>query len=189
VAKYFCLTGDVGRPGGYREPLGIRADALIEKRGGPSGQGLKAFLPGGLSGGLLPASQLDVELNFEAVRKHGCGLGTGAVVAIGKDRCIVDVLSTLADFFRSESCGKCVPCRLGTVKLSGLMDRLRNGKASEADLRDGEVLARVMQETSLCALGQVAGKPLLDAMTYLREEMLAHTRGECPAHVCRPRGG
>lgn len=188
VAKYFCLTGDIERPGGYREPLGIRADALIRQRGGSSADGLKAFLPGGLSGGLLPASKLAVELNFEAVRKHGCGLGTGAVVAIGTDRCIVDVLATLGEFFRSESCGKCVPCRLGTVRLSTLYGRLQDGSATEAGLRDGERVARLMQETSLCALGQVAGKPFLDAMGSLREEVVAHVRGECPAGVCHPGG-
>jgi len=189
VVKFFCLTGDVHTPGGYREPLGIRADSLVEKDGGSSAGELKAFFPGGLSGGLLPTSKLDVELNFEAVRKHGCGLGTGAVVAIGKDRCIVDVLSTVGEFFRSESCGKCVPCRLGTAQLAALMGRLRDGMATEADLREGEALAKVMQETSLCALGQVAGKPFLDAMNGLRDEMLAHARGVCPAHVCRPGGG
>ena len=113
----------------------------------------------------------------------------GAIVAIGKDRCIVDVLGTIGDFFRSESCGKCAPCRLGTAQLGGLMERLREGRATEEDLRDGEATARLMQETSLCALGQVAGKPFLDAMGFLREEIVAHARGECPAHVCTPGGG
>lgn len=188
VSKFFCLTGDVETPGAYREPLGFQALALVESHGGTAAADLKAFLPGGLSGGLLPASKLDVELNFEAVRKHGCGLGTGAVVALGKDRCIVDVLGTLGEFFRTESCGKCAPCRLGTVRLAELFARLREGTASEEDLRQGEAVARLLQETSLCALGQVAGKPFLDAMGCLREEILAHTRGECPAGVC-PRGG
>ncbi len=189
VSKFFCLTGDVETPGAYREPLGISAEALVEGRGGSPAASLKAFLPGGLSGGLLPASQLDVELNFEAVRKHGCGLGTGAVVAIGKDRCIVDVLGVLGEFFRTESCGKCVPCRLGTVRLATLLRRLRDGTATEDDLQEGAMVARLMQETSLCALGQVAGKPFLDALGSLREEIVAHTRGECPAGVCHPGGG
>ena len=188
VEKLFCLTGDVRKPGAYREPLGIRAVSLVEKDGRSPAQGLKAFLPGGLSGGLLPASKLDVELDFDAVRKNGCGLGTGAVVAIGTDRCIVDLLGTLGEFFRSESCGKCVPCRLGTAKLSALMGLLRDGRATEQDLRDGEAVARLMQETSLCALGQVAGKPLLDAMSCLREEIVAHTRGDCPTRVCPAAG-
>ena len=189
LAKLFCLTGDVGRPGAYEEPLGIPAASLLERDGGSRPPELKAFLPGGLSGGMLPASKLDVELDFEAIRKNGCGLGTGAIVAIGKDRCIVDVLGTIGDFFRSESCGKCAPCRLGTAQLGGLMERLREGRATEEDLRDGEATARLMQETSLCALGQVAGKPFLDAMGFLREEIVAHARGECPAHVCTPGGG
>jgi len=187
--KLFCLTGDVRRPGAYSEPLGIPAVSLIETDGGSPAAGLKAFLPGGLSGGLLPASKLDLALDFDAVRKEGCGLGTGAVVAIGADRCIVGVLGTIGEFFRSESCGKCIPCRLGTAKLSELMGLLRAGKATEEDLRDGETVARLMQETSLCALGQVAGKPFLDAMRNLQDEVVAHTRGDCPTHVCHAGGG
>lgn len=189
VAKVFCLTGDVETPGAYREPLGIRAASLIETRGASPSEAFKAFLPGGLSGGILPASRLDIELDFDAVKRNGGGLGTGAIIAIGKDRCIVDVLSNVGEFFRTESCGKCVPCRLGTAKLSDLFGRLREGKATESDLREAETLAKVMQETSLCALGQVAGKPFLDAMRDLREEILAHVRGECPARICRAGGG
>ncbi len=184
IRKYYCLTGDVPDPGAYRERLGIRVDALLEADGRSSVTQLKAFLPGGLSGGLLPASKADLALDFDPVKKEGCGLGTGAVIVIGRDRCIVPVLRNISGFFAAESCGKCVPCRLGTAKLASLTDSLEEGKASEADLEEGVALARLMQETSLCALGQVAGKSFLDAMKYLRDEIVAHARGECPAHAC-----
>ena len=184
IRKYYCLTGDVPDPGAYRERLGIRLDALLEDDAGSPVAELKAFLPGGLSSGLLPASKADLSLDFDLAKKHGCGLGTGAVIAIGRNRCIVPVLQTISGFFESESCGKCVPCRLGTAKLAALMDSLQEGKASEADLEEGVALVRLMQETSICALGQVAGKSFLDAMKHLRDEMVAHARGECPAHTC-----
>ena len=181
AGKVYCLTGDVARPGAYRHPLGLRATDLVETDGGSSRDELMAFLPGGLSGGILPVSRLGVALDFESVRKEGAGLGTGAVIAIGRDRCLVEVLENLAQFFASESCGKCVPCRLGTAKLERLMGELRAGRANESDLADGLVLAQLLQETSICALGGVAGKPLVDAMRYFPEEMRAHTRGECTA--------
>lgn len=184
VRKYYCLTGDVAHPGAYRENLGIRIDSLLRDAGGSSVAELKAFLPGGLSGGLLPASKEGLSLDFDSVKREGCGLGTGAVISIGTDRCIAQVLQNIGGFFETESCGKCVPCRLGTAKLARLMDSLGEGKASEPDLEEGVALARLMQETSLCALGQVAGKSFLDAMTHFREELVAHTRGECPAHTC-----
>ena len=180
TSKVFCLTGDVDRPGPYREDLGTPAATLIHDRGGTEPGDVKAFFPGGLSGGLLPASSLDVPLDYDAVRKLGAGLGTGAVIPIGSDRCLVDVLRTVAEFFASESCGKCVPCRLGTQRLAALLASLAQGRATEPDLEAGVAMAKVMQETSLCALGQVAGKAYADAMTHFRDELVAHTRGACP---------
>ncbi len=180
IEKVYCLTGDVARPGAYRHPLGIRVAELIEQDGGSVRETLKAFLPGGLSGGLLPASKLDLPLDFESVRREGAGLGTGAIVVIGRDRCIVEVLENIALFFASESCGKCVPCRLGTAKLEQLLRALRAGRASGSELEEGLVVAQLLQETSICALGQVAGKALVDGMKHFPEEIRAHTRGECP---------
>ena len=186
--KVYCLTGDIAKPGAYTEHLGIPAASLLEKEGGGTPRGLKAFLPGGLSGGLLPASKVSVSLDFEPVKREGCGLGTGAVISIGEDRCIVEVLDIIGGFFAAESCGKCAPCRLGTLKLSALMASLRQGRATPADLEEGRGLAALMQETSLCALGQVAGKTFSDALKHLEDEIVAHTRGSCPAGTC-PIGG
>ena len=179
--KLYCVTGDVDRPGVYRRPLGVPAVELVSGDAGTPPGKLKAFLPGGLSGGLLPASRLAVNLEFEAVKREGAGLGTGAVIAIGRDRCLVEVLGELASFFARESCGKCVPCRLGTAKLERLLADLHQGTATERDVEGGLLLAKVLQETSICALGQVAGKALTDAMTHFPEELLAHVHGRCPA--------
>ena len=99
---------------------------------------------------------------------------------------LVEILENLARFFASESCGKCVPCRLGTVRFEQLLGALRNGTATERELEEGVSLARLLQETSICALGQVAGKAFLDAMTHFPEEMRAHLRGECPARALVP---
>ncbi len=183
VVKDYCLTGDVRRPGAYREPLGIPAADLLARDGGSAAEDLKAFLPGGPSGGILPASKLGATLDFDGIKKEGGGLGTGAVVAIGRDRCIVEVLENIAAFFASESCGKCAPCRLGTAKLQSLMVGLRKGNVTEEMLREAVALASVLQETSLCALGQIAGKAFLDGMKYFPDEMVAHSRGECPARA------
>jgi len=179
--KLYCLTGDVARPGAYRRLLGVPATELVSRDGGTDPGELKAFLPGGLSGGLLPASRLTVSLDFDAVQREGAGLGTGAVIAIGRDRCLVEVLAEIASFFARESCGKCVPCRLGTVRLERLLTDLKHGTATERDIEGGLALAKVLQETSICALGQVAGKALIDAMTHFPEELLAHVHGRCPA--------
>jgi NADH:ubiquinone oxidoreductase subunit F (NADH-binding) len=184
--KVYCLTGDVARPGAFRRPLGVPATELVRDAGETDPSTLKAFLPGGLSGGLLPASRLTVPLEFAAVQREGAGLGTGAVIAIGTDRCLVDILETIAGFFEAESCGKCVPCRLGTAKLHVLLNDLRAGRATEADLEAGVTLAQTLQETSICALGQVAGKAFVDAMRHFPQELLAHTRGECPARPALP---
>ncbi len=181
LEKDYCLTGDVERPGAYREPLGIEAASLVEVDGGTAAGGLKAFLPGGPSGGILPASKLRVPLDFDGTKKEGSGLGTGAMVAIGRDRCIVDVLENIAAFFAAESCGKCAPCRLGTAKLQSLVAALQKGEVTEDGLREGVALAELLQETSICALGQVAGKAFLDGMKYFHEEIAAHAQGQCPA--------
>ena len=182
--KMFCVSGDVTRPGAYQEPLGITVTELLSRDGGGLPAGLKAFLPGGLSGGILPAEATPLALEFDAVRSAGAGLGTGAVIAIGGDRCILEPLSSIASFFAQESCGKCVPCRLGTRKLDLLVRSLRNGTASEDDVAEGIATAQLLSEASLCALGQAAGKVFRDGMHHFGTEVLAHTRSECPAGRC-----
>jgi len=184
ISKYYCLTGDVRTPGLYLERLGIEANMLVENHGSTSNKDVKAFLPGGLSGGILPGSQIGLRLDYDSVRKVGAGLGTGAFISLSSERCIVDVSARIEKFFEMESCGKCTPCRLGTKKLSDLLDSVSHGTASEVDLEDAVSYAGVMVDGSICALGQAAGKLFLDSLTRFREEFTDHLNGKCPAKVC-----
>jgi formate dehydrogenase beta subunit len=184
--KVIALSGDVKRPGVYEIPLGLPARELIERHGGgPSRGPLKAFCPGGASAGFLPVSLLDTPLEFNALAQLGSMLGSGAVVAIGPDRCMLDLALNLCRFFRNESCGKCVPCRNGSEKLVGLLERFRVGQGSPEDIALIEELAEAMRLTSICGLGQVAPAPFTSALQHFPEEIMAHVdERRCPAGVC-----
>ena len=184
--KVIALSGDVKRPGVYEIPLGLPARELIERHGGGARGGpLKAFCPGGASAGFLPASLLDTPLDFSALAKLGSMLGSGAVVAIGPDRCMLDLALNLCRFFRNESCGKCVPCRSGSEKLVGLLERFRMGLGRPEDVALIEELAEAMRLTSICGLGQVAPAPFISALQHFPDEIMAHVQEKrCPAGVC-----
>lgn len=181
--KAYCLTGDVGKPGAYFYPYGTSSEVLIEN-GEANFSDLKAILPGGLSGGVLPAEKARLDLDFKSVRSAGAGLGTGSLIAIGKDRCMVDVMDNVEKFFERESCGKCMPCRLGTKEISGLFSNLRAGKATHEDIERAEETANVMIKGSICGLGQAAGKMFLDSMKNFSGEITEHTNGTCKTGVC-----
>ena len=182
--KSYCLTGDVKKPGVYRLPMGIRAGELIRNYGGTDPSSLKAFMPGGLSGGILPISMLDTPLDYDQVRKTGAGLGTGAVIAISGERCMVDTVAAVAEFFRRESCGKCFHCRYGTFELSDLLQRLKNGQVKAGDMDRGKMIAQVMMDGSICALGQAAGKVFLDSVSRFSDEFSQHLGKKCNAGTC-----
>lgn len=182
--KAYCLTGDVKNPGAYFLPYGTRSEVLVTDAGKTDFGNLKAILPGGLSGGILPAEKARIELDFKSVRNAGAGLGTGSLIAIGKERCMVDVMDNVQKFFERESCGKCMPCRLGTSELSELFTDLKAGKATAADLERAEETASVMIRGSICGLGQAAGKMFLDSMKNFSEEITEHTSGHCKSGVC-----
>lgn len=182
--KSYCLTGDVSKPGSYRLPYGSPSTELIHGRGGSELSEFKALLPGGLSGGILPAGKGDIQLDFDSVKSAGAGMGTGSMIAVSKDRCMVTVMDNVEAFFEKESCGKCMPCRYGTEELSGLFRKLRNGEASEGDISSAEKTAAVMLTGSICGLGQASAKMFLDAVKYFREEIQEHVSGKCPSSVC-----
>jgi formate dehydrogenase len=184
--KMIALSGDVKRPGVYEIPLGLPARKLIERHGGGARGGpLKAFCPGGASAGFLPVSLLDTPLEFGALAKLGSMLGSGAVVAIGPDRCMLDLALNLCRFFRNESCGKCVPCRSGSEKLVGLLERFRTGQGRPEDVALIGELAEAMRLTSICGLGQVAPAPFTSALQHFPDEIMAHVKEKrCPAGVC-----
>ena len=185
--KLYCVSGHVQRPGTYELPMGTSARELIYDCGRGirnSGQ-LKAFSPGGISSGLLPATMVDVALDYDALAKAGSMLGSGAMIVIDESACMVDVALQAARFFAHESCGECTPCRNGTYRFVELLTKITAGNGSWADVTLLEELGGRMKTDSRCGLGQAAALPFLSSLTYFRREYQAHIEEkECPAGVC-----
>jgi formate dehydrogenase beta subunit len=185
--KFLALSGHVQRPGVYEVPLGIPASELIFDHGGglPPGRTLKAFSPGGASSGFLPASMVDIPLEFQALAQVGSMLGSGAVVAVADRVCMLDLALNVVKFFRNESCGKCVPCRTGSEKLVQTLGCIAREGGSTHDLDTIHELAETMQLTSICGLGQAAPLPITSVVRHFRDEIERHVyQRECPAGVC-----
>ncbi|HWP45538.1 MAG TPA: NADH-quinone oxidoreductase subunit NuoF [Candidatus Limnocylindrales bacterium] len=185
--KFLALSGEVQRPGVYEVSLGISAAELIFNygRGISNGKKLKAFAPGGASSGFLPARMVDIPLDFQSLARVGSMLGSGAVIAIAEGTCMVDLARNVIKFFRNESCGKCVPCRIGSEKLVEILDDIRWGKGSQQDLDWIRELSETMQGTSICGLGQAAPYPITSVIQHFPEEIEAHIlKKQCPSRVC-----
>ena len=171
--KFVSISGDVERPGVYEIPIGTSVHEVIERAGGMrSGVALKAFLPGGASSNFLPASRAHTALDFTAMRDAGSMLGTGAVMVLGEGRDLFSLATNLVRFFRNESCGKCVPCRLGSRRAVELLEGVMDGSVPSGALEELAPLADTLQQTSICGLGQVALNPI--------ESMLRHFPDETP---------
>jgi NADH:ubiquinone oxidoreductase subunit F (NADH-binding)/NADH:ubiquinone oxidoreductase subunit E len=185
--KFIGVSGDVRRPGVYEVPMGTPASELIFQHAGglPEGKKLKAFAPSGPSGGYLPASMADVRMDFKSLINVGSMLGSGALVVCDDATCMLDMALNAVRFFRNESCGKCVPCRMGSQKMVDLLTGWTVGKGSSADYVLVEELADALALTSICGLGQVVPAPIASVLKHFREEVEAHfLRRECPAGVC-----
>ena len=185
--KFFALSGHVRQPGVYEVPLGITAGELIFKHGGGiiGRKKLKAFSPGGASSGFLPASMVDVPLEFRSLAQVGSMLGSGAVVAVAEGTCMLDLAFNVVRFFRNESCGKCVPCREGSQQIVNVLQNIQRGGGKREDLDLIAEIAEAMQLTSICGLGQAAPLPILSVIKHFKDEIDAHVlRGECPAGTC-----
>jgi NADH:ubiquinone oxidoreductase subunit F (NADH-binding) len=185
--KMLALSGDVERPGVYEVPLGTAIDDFIEQYGGGvrGGGRLKAIMPGGPSSGFLPASLAGTPLEFRALAQLGSMLGSGAVIALDETRCMLDAALNVVRFFRNESCGKCVPCRAGSQQLVEILARWQAGHGSKTDVALVEELAQAMADASICGLGQIAPAPIVSALKYWPDEIMAHAlEGRCPAGVC-----
>lgn len=174
--KFLAVSGHVKRPGIYEVPLGLTVrELLFERAGGMRhGQALKAFAPGGASSGFLPASRVDIPLDFRALAEAGSMLGSGAVVAVADGTCMLDLALNLVRFFRNESCGKCVPCRVGTEKIVMLLEGILQGQGTLADLDLIEELADTMALTSICGLGQAAPNPILSVIKYFKDDIVRY---------------
>ena len=170
--KFVSVSGDVVRPGVYEIPLGTTVTDLIKTAGGmKEGKPLKAFLPGGASSNFLPASGAGTPLDFEAMKQAGSMLGTGAVVVMNETRDLFSTATNLVRFFRNESCGKCVPCRLGTEHAVELLNNVTDGSITAAELSGLKDLGRTLEQTSICGLGQVALNPILSMMKQFPDDV------------------
>ncbi len=185
--KVFALAGKIANSGLIEVPMGIPLRTIIEEIGGgiPHKRKFKAAQTGGPSGGCIPAQSLDVPVDYEHLAEVGSIMGSGGMIVIDDESCMVDVARYFLTFTMSESCGKCVPCRLGTKKMLEILTDITQGKATIEDLDQLIQLAEDVKEGSLCALGQTAPNPALSTVRYFRDEYEAHIlRKECPARVC-----
>jgi len=185
--KFVGVSGHVVRPGVYEIPMGtpIR-EVIYERAGGILGdRALKAFAPSGPSSGYLPASMVDVPLDFVSLQKAGSMLGSGAIVVCAEGTCMLDMALNSVRFFRNESCGKCVPCRVGSAKLVEILERAAHGRGEPADYEMIHDLSEAMRLASICGLGQIAPAPIQSVITHFSEEIEAHIlERNCPSGVC-----
>jgi NADH:ubiquinone oxidoreductase subunit F (NADH-binding) len=185
--KVFALSGCIQNTGLVEVPIGTSLRKVIFDIGGgiPNGKKFKAAQTGGPSGGCIPEAHLDTPLDYDALTKLGSIMGSGGLIVMDEGSCMPDVARFFMEFCMDESCGKCVPCRVGTKQMYDLLTKICSGTATEYDLELLESLAPMVKETSLCGLGQSAPNPLLSTLRYFRDEYVAHVKEKrCPAGVC-----
>ncbi|HPB55461.1 MAG TPA: NADH-quinone oxidoreductase subunit NuoF, partial [Candidatus Aminicenantes bacterium] len=186
--KVFALSGKVVNTGLVEVPMGITLRELLYDIGGgiPNGKKFKAVQTGGPSGGCIPAAHMDTPLDYESLTKLGAIMGSGGVIVLDEDTCMVNVAKFFLEFSVEESCGQCAPCRIGLKQMHDLLEKICEGKGKMEDLDLLESLAHTIKATSLCGLGQTAPNPVLSTMKYFRDEYEAHIKEQrCPAGVCK----
>ncbi len=185
--KAFALTGNVKNTGLIEVPMGITLRDIIFNVGGgiKDGKAFKAVQIGGPSGSCLVEDQLDSRMDFDSLKKIGAMIGSGGLVVMDENTCMVEVARFFMDFTQRESCGKCVPCREGTKRMLEIMERIVNGEGTLSDLDELEELADMIENTALCGLGKGAPKPVISALNGFREEFEEHIlQKKCRAHIC-----
>ena len=185
--KVFSLVGKVNNTGLVEVPMGITLKEIIYDIGGgiPNNKKLKAVQTGGPSGGCIPESLIDLPVDYERLTEVGSMMGSGGMIVMDENTCMIDIAKYFLGFLEDESCGKCVPCREGTEKLREILTNISKGKGEEGDIELLEEIALTVKETSLCGLGQTAGNPVLSTIKYFRNEYEEHIRNKrCPAGVC-----
>ncbi|HSO20729.1 MAG TPA: NADH-quinone oxidoreductase subunit F [Desulfosarcina sp.] len=186
--KVFALAGRVKNTGLIEVPMGTSLREIVFEIGGgiKDGKRFKAAQTGGPSGGCIPEQALDLGVDYESLAQVGSIMGSGGMIVMDETSCMVDVARFFMDFCRSESCGKCVPCRVGTTQIHDLLGRITRGQGTPGDLDRLEELSDLVRNTSLCGLGQTAPNPVMSTLRYFREEYLAHIEDRCcPAGTCR----
>ena len=186
--KVFALGGKINNTGLVEVPMGTTLREIVEEIGGgiPNGKKFKAAQTGGPSGGCIPAEHLDVPIDYDNLKEIGSMMGSGGLIVMDEDTCMVDIAKFFLEFTVDESCGKCTPCRIGTRRMLEILEKITKGQAEMEDLDKLEELCRHLQSASLCALGQTAPNPVLSTLRYFRDEYIAHiVDKKCPAGVCK----
>ena len=186
--KVFALGGKIHNTGLVEVPMGTTLREIVEEIGGgiPNGKKFKAAQTGGPSGGCIPAEHLDIPVDYDNLIAIGSMMGSGGLIVMDEDTCMVDIAKFFLEFTVDESCGKCTPCRIGTKRLYELLDKITKGKATMDDLDKLEKLCYHIKENALCGLGQTAPNPVLSTLKYFRDEYIAHiVDKKCPAGICK----
>jgi NADP-reducing hydrogenase subunit HndC len=186
--KVFALGGKIEHTGLVEVPMGTTLREIIYEIGGgiPNGKKFKAAQTGGPSGGCIPASHLDVEIDYDNLIAIGSMMGSGGLIVMDEDNCMVDVAKFFLEFTVDESCGKCTPCRVGTKRLLEMLEKITDGKGTIEMLDEMEELCYFIKANSLCGLGQTAPNPVLSTLRYFKDEYIAHVVDKkCPAGVCK----
>lgn len=186
--KVFALGGKINNTGLVEVPMGTTLREVVYDIGGgiPNGKKFKAAQTGGPSGGCIPSEHLDTPIDYDSLIQLGSMMGSGGLIVMDEDNCMVDIAKFFLEFTVDESCGKCPPCRIGTKRMYEILDRITEGKGELADLDKLEVLAKNIKASALCGLGQTAPNPVLSTLRYFRDEYVAHvTDKKCPAGVCK----
>ncbi len=186
--KVFALGGKIANTGLVEVPMGTTLRTIIEDIGGgiPNGKKFKAAQTGGPSGGCIPSSLIDTPIDYDSLTAIGSMMGSGGLIVMDEDNCMVDIAKFFLEFCVDESCGKCAPCRIGTKRLYDLLDKITRGEGTLADLDTIEELCYHLKSSALCALGQTAPNPVLSTLKHFRSEYVAHVvEKRCPAGVCK----
>ena len=186
--KVFALGGKVNNTGLVEVPMGTTLREVVEEIGGgvPNGKKFKAAQTGGPSGGCIPAKSYDVPIDYESLKAIGSMMGSGGMIVLDEDNCMVDIAKFYLGFTVSESCGKCTPCRIGTRRMYEILEKITEGRGELEDLDKLEELAKYLQANALCGLGQTAPNPILSTLEHFRDEYEAHIiEKRCPAGVCK----
>ena len=186
--KVFALGGKIRNTGLVEIPMGTTLREIIEDIGGgiPNGKKFKAAQTGGPSSGCIPASLIDTEIDYDNLTAIGCMMGSGGLIVMDEDNCMVDIAKFFLDFTVDESCGKCTPCRIGTKRMMEILEKITSGKGTLEDIDELESLASYIKDNSLCGLGQTAPNPVLATLRFFRDEYIAHVVDKkCPAGVCK----
>ncbi len=186
--KVFALGGKVNNTGLVEIPMGTTLRTIVEDIGGgiPGGKKFKAAQTGGPSGGCIPAEQFDVPIDYDNLIAIGSMMGSGGLIVMDEDNCMVDIAKFFLQFTVDESCGKCTPCRVGTKRMYEILDKITKGQGTMEDIDKLEELCYYIKENALCGLGQTAPNPVLSTLRYFRDEYIAHVVDKkCPAGVCK----